>query len=745
MAEIARYLIKIRSLYEAGTHDASAYRQPLKALIASTAEGVTTAPVRTLAGFSSADLVVLVDGQPTGHILYEEITTDLDEVEQGWQGEVGPPEGDLLVTNFIEFRHYRDGTLVRSARLAQARRLFKPDRRGEGRVDRLLQHFVGKRTRRLAPLVQDSSPQIPDEPGGVRDGKGEQGQTVEEFQFFDSLFDEEQDDLPYDEPPPEATPAGDGGEPHAQKRGFFARLFARREKPESQEDEAPPEEFEPATPITQDDDLEGTLLDLSLTTPTIPEAQEAPPPDAVPQDMPPLREVTLPDMASPEATLPDMAPPEAKLPDAPPVDAPPTDSTSPDVPSPTRETGESPVQAEPPPIEQPPAWSEVDTPQPRHAHPGDLPWWLETGALKASPGDGPPESISVPAAETPRRLARPGPGSLPISPGAPGDGTPLASLQAQLLEAEEQGSQREIAGLLSRIGHDLYARGETSEAINHYWQALVHFRELGDHRSEAAVLACLGRIYAATGEREYALSQFVDALPILEEIDDPFLEGFIQGHMGVVHYEMGIYEAAAANLTDALPRVTSDETLYGLFIGKLGEVSYRLGNAERAASLLEEALLYRVEHEAQHARFLSTLGAARYRQGKYRAAAGSLKDAIHAAQQLGDHAQEGKLWGRLGAALHMAGDYEKADDAHRKALAIHRSLGDTKGEATALYNLAGTYEARQQYEKAANLFERAESFYNAAGDPEHAAIARQGTERVLARSADMESAGMHQP
>jgi tetratricopeptide (TPR) repeat protein len=736
MAEIARYLKKIRSLYEAGTRDASAYRQPLKALIASTAEGVTTAPVRTLAGFSSADLVVLVDGQPTGHILYEEITTDLDEVEEGWQGEAGPPEGDLLVTNFIEFRHYRDGTLVRSARLAQARRLFKPDRRGEGRVDRLLQHFVGKRTRRLAPLVQDSPTQTPDDPDGVRGGKGEQGQTVEEFQFFDSLFDEEQDNLPYDEPPPDAAPAEDGGEPDTQKRGFFRRLFARREKPESQEDEAPPEEFEPAAPIAQDDDLEGTLLDLNLTTPTIPETQDtAPPPDAAAQDIPSLR----------EATLPDMAPAEAKLSDAPPVDAPPTDSTSTDVPSPTREAAAPPVQVEPPPIEQPPAGDKVDTPQPRHAHPGDRPWWLETGALKASPGDGPPESTSAPAPETPTRLARTGPGSLPISPGLLGDETPLASLQAQLFEAQDQGDPREIAGLLSRIGHDLYARGETSEAINHYWQALVHFRELGDRRSEAAVLACLGRIYATTGEREYALSQFVDALPILEEIDDPFLEGFIQGHMGVVHYEMGIYEAAAANLTDALPRVTSDETLYGLFIGKLGEVSYRLGNPERAASLLEEALLYRVEHEAQHARFLSTLGAARYRQGQYRAAAGSLKDAIHATQQLGDHAQEGKLWGRLGAALHMTGDYEKADDAHRKALAIHSSLGDTKGEATALYNLAGTYEARQQYEKAANLFERAESFYNAAGDPEHAAIARQGTERVLARSAETESTEMHQP
>jgi tetratricopeptide (TPR) repeat protein len=735
MAEIARYLKKIRSLYEAGTHDASAYRQPLKALIASTAEGVTTAPVRTLAGFSSADLVVLVDGQPTGHILYEEINTNLDEVEQGWQGEVGPPEGDLLVTNFIEFRHYRDGTLVRSARIAQARRLFKPDRRGEARADRLLQHFVGKRTRHLAPLMQDSPSQIPDEPGDVRDGKGEQGQTVEEFQFFDSLFDEEQDDLPYDEPPPEAAPAEDGGELGAQKRGLFRRLFARREKPEEQEAEAPPVEFEQTTPITQDNDLVGTLLDLSLTTPAIPEVQEAPLPDAVPQDTPPLQ----------EAALPDMALPETELPDAPPVDAPPTDSISPDVPSPTHEIDESPAQAEPLPIAEAPAGSEVETPQPRHAHPGDLPWWLETGALEASRGDGPPESTSAPAAETPKRQARIGPGSLPVSPGAPGDETPLASLHAQLLEAQEQGDQREIAGLLSRIGHDLYARGETSEAINHYWQALVHFRELGDRRSEAAVLACLGRIYATTGEREYALSQFVDALPILEEIDDPFLEGFIQGHMGVVHYEMGIYEAAAANLTDALPRVTRDETLYGLFIGKLGEVSYRLGNAERAASLLEEALLYRVEHEAQNARFLSTLGAARYRQGQYRAAAGTLKDAIHAVQQLGDHEQEGKLWGRLGAALHMAGDYEKADDAHRKALAIHHSLDNTKGEATALYNLAGTYEARQQYEKAANLFERAESFYNAVGDAEHAASARQSIERVLARSAEIESAEMHQP
>jgi tetratricopeptide (TPR) repeat protein len=729
MAEIARYLKKIRSLYEAGTYDASAYRQPLKALIASTAEGVTTAPMRTLAGFSSADLVVLVDGQPTGHILYEEITTDLDEVEQGWQGEVGPPEGDLLVTNFIEFRHYRDGTLVRSARLAQARRQFKPDRRGEGRVDRLLQHFVGKRTRRLAPLVQDSPSQTPDEPGDVQDGEAEQGQTVEEFQFFDSLFDEEQDDLPYDEPPPETEPAEDGDEPRAQKRGFFSRLFARREKPESQGGEAPPVEFEPAAPITQDDDLEGTLLDLSLTTPAIPEMQEA-----ASQDVPPLQEATLPDMAIPEMTLPD----------APPVDAPPPDSTSPDVPSPTREAAASPVQAESPPIEQPPAESQVDTPQPRHAYHGHLPWWLETGALKASPGDGPPESTSAPAAETPKRQARTGPGSLPVSPGAPGDEMPLASLQARLLEAQEQGDQREIAGLLSRIGHDLYAHGETNEAINHYWQALVHFRELGDRRSEAAVLACLGRIYATTGEREYALSQFVDALPILEEVDDPFLEGFIQGHMGVVHYEMGIYEAAEANLTDALPRVTSDEALYGLFIGKLGEVSYRLGNAERAASLLEEALLYRVEHEAQHARFLSALGAARYRQGQYRAATGSLKDAIHAAQQLGDHAQEGKLWGRLGAALHMMGDYEKADDAHRKALAIHRALDNAKGEATALYNLAGTYEARQQYEKAANLFERAETYFDIAGDTAHAASARQGAERVLARAAETESAGMQQ-
>jgi tetratricopeptide (TPR) repeat protein len=698
MAEIARYLKKVRSLYEARTYEASAYRQPLKALMASTAEGVTTAPVRTLAGFSSADLVVLVNGEPIGHILYEDIDTDLDEVEQGWQGEVGPPEGDLLVTNFVEFRHYRDGTLVRSARLAHAGRVFKLDRRGEARTDRLLQNFVGKRARQGAPSARESSSQALNEPpsSGAQDGQGSQEQAVEEFQFFDNLFDKEQVDEPPGEVDEEPAPAEDD-ESGRRKRGFFGRLFSAHDKSESKEAASAPGESEQSAAEGQSRELEGTLLDLTLTMPAIREFEDVELPDVPP-------EVALPDMP-PEASP---APREAAVPP---------------------EAGETPsIARQPSGDRESPVWA-------RPLEPGsEPPWWLEGE-------DQTPEPTPAPAAKQPARRKRRRSEPLPISPGTPGVELPRAALQARLVDAQERGERREIANLLCRLGYNLYKHEEINEAVDHYWQALVHFRELGERHEEAAVLACLGTIYAAAGEREYALNQFIDALPLLEEVDDPFLAGFIQGHMGIVHYEMGIYEAAANNLADALPLVTSDEMLYGLLIGKRGEAEYRLGNVERAATLLEEALLYRFEQEAQHAQILSTLGSARYWLKQYRAAAGALKDALHVVQGTDDHPQEGKLWSRLGAALHMAGDFEKADDAQRKALAIHRALGNTQGEATALYNLAGTYEARQDFEEATDLFERAEIFFNTAGDAEHAVSARQSIERVRARSAEIESAG----
>lgn len=685
MAEVARYLKQIKRIYEAGLRDESAYRQPLTTLIASTADGVTSAPVRTLAGSSSVDLVVLVNREPIGHILYERITTDLGPIKEGLRDEGDLPPGDLLLTNFIEFRHYRDGSLVRSARLAEASHLFKPSRRGAGQVNKLLQLFVSIRAEQPAKEPPRSVESAPDtaSPNGDKD---ERKSAVEEFQFFDDLYSKEGDGLPRADASSEPTPPVDEGDAGSvARRGFFSRLFGRRRKPQEQAS-SPVEETEQPAP-DDDDELHGTLLDLSLSMPPIPI------PSAGPDEPSPPRKAAAPAQ------------------------------------------GEAPLTAEGEPI------GEGEAPGSSPTRPGDdLPWWLKDEAEEAPGGNGTPADVAM--AED---REQPPSDSSTVEVGAPGDEIPPDSPPARSIEAEPDIDQREATSLLSQSAHDSHERGEVNEAFEQYWQALLAYRELGDRHGEASTLASLGRIYAAMGEREYALSQFVEALPLLDDVEDPPLRGLILGYTGIIHHEMGIEEAAAAHLTDALPLVTGDDTLHGLFLGMLGETKYRLGNPEHAASLLEEALAYRSEPDALRARFLNALGAARYRLGAYRAASDALLDAVHIAQQSGDRDEEGRLWARLGAALHMTGDRDEADDAYRKALTLHRALGDSKREATALYNLAGACEARRQFDEAARLFEQAAALYEALDETALTTSARRGIERVRMRSAEAEPPGIQHP
>ncbi len=132
------YLSQVQTQHQSGLATEPSYYDILKGLILSLGDGisVTIQPAHTLAG--APDLVVTKGDAVIGYIEAKDLNAPLGEVEQSEQLQrYRRSLGNLLLTDFLEFRWYVDEKLQGTARLGT---LGKP-RRGLRRREACLGGF----------------------------------------------------------------------------------------------------------------------------------------------------------------------------------------------------------------------------------------------------------------------------------------------------------------------------------------------------------------------------------------------------------------------------------------------------------------------------------------------------------------------------------------------------------------------------------------------------------------------------
>lgn len=139
------YLKSITSALKRGDATEHTHRPALKTLVESFAKNITATnePKRIACG--APDYIVTKGAIPVGYIEAKDVNIDLDETENDEQlKRYRASLRNLILTDYMEFRYYRNGVPALTARLGkwQKNGIFKKDADGEKQVSDLIRTFI---------------------------------------------------------------------------------------------------------------------------------------------------------------------------------------------------------------------------------------------------------------------------------------------------------------------------------------------------------------------------------------------------------------------------------------------------------------------------------------------------------------------------------------------------------------------------------------------------------------------------
>lgn len=176
MTSTANYLTQLDHALKAGNATEHTHRPALKTVIEALGDKIvaTNEPSRIECG--SPDFIVTRKGTPLGYIEAKDVGANLDRIEDGEQLlRYRSSLRNLILTDYLEFRLYRNGDPVLTARLGKVRKngVLKRDAVGIEQVERLLQWFLeanvptissprelAERMARIARLLHDLIRQV---------------------------------------------------------------------------------------------------------------------------------------------------------------------------------------------------------------------------------------------------------------------------------------------------------------------------------------------------------------------------------------------------------------------------------------------------------------------------------------------------------------------------------------------------------------------------------------------------------
>ena len=117
---IRQYVAKITEKYLSGITSIQVYREDLKLLIEGCAPDVSLIGLHAESAFPSPDCMIIKQNVPIGYLLIFPIDKPLDsQGDQKALDLLNSSLANLMLTNHLEFRLYRDGIFVSSASIAE--------------------------------------------------------------------------------------------------------------------------------------------------------------------------------------------------------------------------------------------------------------------------------------------------------------------------------------------------------------------------------------------------------------------------------------------------------------------------------------------------------------------------------------------------------------------------------------------------------------------------------------------------
>lgn len=247
------------------------------------------------------------------------------------------------------------------------------------------------------------------------------------------------------------------------------------------------------------------------------------------------------------------------------------------------------------------------------------------------------------------------------------------------------------ATTLANLGVWYQAQGRSTEAEEHFQQALENFRTANAQSNVASVLNNLGVLALDQRRPEEAATHLTEALVIYQSLGDwPNMVRMV-GNLALLAQESGNAEEALRHYTEAIESVgdLADARTIAILYNHRALLHADALAWEAAAADLEQSLNHLEQSGDQPTRadVLNNLGTAHRHLGRLDESLACYEQALALAEQLDDRQRIGEITGNLGHLYDLRDDQDAALSLYQTARSLAQQLHDPVMEAVALIGL----------------------------------------------------------
>lgn len=295
--------------------------------------------------------------------------------------------------------------------------------------------------------------------------------------------------------------------------------------------------------------------------------------------------------------------------------------------------------------------------------------------------------------------------------------------------ATEQHRERVAAARAFAQGMDSNRQGTRQamlQALEHFSDALAHWRAAEDRVEAAKTLYTSGLTSIEIGNQQQALEHSTQALALAQAANDIRAEARALNAIGEVHNYFGDKRKAIEYYEQALPlmRTSGDRAGEGNALNNVAVAYAHTGEKPKALALFGQAEhIFRELHDRRMiAEVASNRGVTLDNLGEYQAALESHQQTLALKRELGDRGGQAIALNNIATAYSGLSAYQKALDAYTAALEINRSLDNRRSVAINLNNVAWVYDQLADYRRALTSYQESLEIIRALKDQHSTAV-----------------------
>jgi CHAT domain-containing protein/tetratricopeptide (TPR) repeat protein len=282
------------------------------------------------------------------------------------------------------------------------------------------------------------------------------------------------------------------------------------------------------------------------------------------------------------------------------------------------------------------------------------------------------------------------------------------------------------------------------EALEHFSDALAHWRSAEDRVEAAKTLYTSGLTHIEIGHQQEALDLSTQAVALAHAANDLKTEARALDAVGEAHHTFGDLRKAIEYYEQALPlmRTAGDRAGEGHVRSNLAVAYAHTGEKEKALTLFGQAgqIFRELQDRRMIAEVAGNLGVTLDNLGDYQAALASHQQNLALERELGEQEGQAIALNNIATAYSGLNEFQKALDAYTEALGINRSLDNRRNVAINLNNIAWVYDQLADYRKAVTFYQESLEIVRALNDRRTIAITLNNIAEIQARLGSYDTA-----